>query len=245
MYRELRAICRSLLLLRKEVLLLKDIESILSLLSVIVLIGSVVYGVCCFFLKRSALYFKILTLAAACYTLVSGFRLLYGICFGTLFEGVGITFLGCFGCFLFLFSANYGQYDSLIDDRSAFFAKYRSIALLAPVFTLALLALYTVGNIERTSVTTNIFTGLAYLPAVFASYYNLKHFLIPDTGFSFVKWVRLTNLCALLIEVLDIVRLYVRFCFGGAADGALSLLIAVIFFIMLTFARKGHRSWLV
>lgn len=216
----------------------------IMILSVIVLTAATVLGICAFLFKKAPLYFRILTLATICYTGIWVFRLIYYICFDIDFEGMGITFFGYFGCYLFLFSANFGQYDSFIDDRNPQYQKYRIIALLAPIFVLALLVCYTVGNPENATHLIVGTTVIGYLPAVFSSYYNLKHFIIPDMGFSLVRWVRLTNLCALLIEAIDIVRIAFAPNFDRWIDALLLLFISILFLAMLLFAEKGRKSWL-
>ena len=219
-------------------------SGIVIVLSDLILAAAVIYGVASFFLKKSPLYFRILTLATVCYAGTSVFRLLYRLCYREDFPGMGITLLGIFGCYLFLFSANYGQYDSLIDDRSPRFRKYRVFALAAPLAVLSLLLVYTVGNAGHTTAVRNVMTGIGFLPAVAASYYNFKHFIIPDMGFHFVRWVRRANLCALVIEVADIVRVLLVATVGAWAGAIAALVVSACFFAMLVLAGKGRQSWL-
>lgn len=214
------------------------------LLSNLILLAAVGYGVRRFFLKRSALYFRILTLAVSCYALISVFRLLYFLCYDGLFDGMGVTFFGYFGCFLFLLSANYGQYDSLIDDGSRMFRKYRLAALAAPVVMLALLAGYLFGNVGKISGMANVLIGIGYLPVIPAAYFHMKHFMIPDMGFTFVRWIRIVNVCALLAELMELARAYLYAAGNALAAAVLTLLISASFLMMLVFAGKGRKSWL-
>ena len=224
---------------------LDPLWSVAIVLHYAVLLTASIYGICRFFVHKSPLYFRLLTLATVCYTMVEYFRLFYYMCYGSDFEGLGITFFGYFGCFLFFLTANYGQYDSLIDDGTVKFRKYRLLALAAPVVLTVSAFCYTAGNVEQVGTVSNIITFVGFVLVIFASYFNLKHLIIPDQGFGFIRWVRLINLCVLVIEVLDAVRLYL-FAGGGDEAGFLAqLLISFAFMLMLIFARKGQKSWLV
>ena len=46
-------------------------------------------------------------------------------------DSFSISELAYFGCYLFLLSANMGQFDSFVDDGRKEFNKYRLLALLA------------------------------------------------------------------------------------------------------------------
>lgn len=220
------------------------IVKIIILVTDILLVAAAVYGSVKFLVKKSPLYFRMLALAVVCYTGVAVFRLLYWLCFEEDFAGMGVTMFGILGCYLFLFSANFGQYDSFIDDRTPVFRKYRIAAFAAPVLLLGLLLYYTVGNVEDTTVFNNFVTGIGILPAAAASYYNFKHFLIPDGEFSFVRWIRRANLCALIAEFADMLRVLLYATVGDAAGAAAGLVVAGAFFAMLVFAERGRRSWL-
>lgn len=211
----------------------------------VILVVSAVYGFIEFFKKKAPLYFKILTLATTCYALISCFRLLYIICFNEDFKGLGISFFGFFGCYLFLFSANYGQFDYLIDDKSPAFRKYRIIALIAPFLLLSGSVIYTVGNLEETSFMTNLLSEIGYIPAILASYYNLKHLIMPDCGIRFIKWIKFACVCALVIESFEMLSDYL-FAFDLNLAGAFAkLIVACAFLLMLILAGKGRKIWLV
>lgn len=216
----------------------------LMMLSDVLLLAASVYGIRTFLIKNSPLYFKILTLATLCYANVSIFRMLYYLCFSENFQGLGITFLGYFGCYLFLFSANFGQYDSFIDDRTDFFKKYRNVSFVAPIIILILLIAYLITNADEAITLANIVTFVGYVPAIIASYYNLKHSLIPDMDFEFIKWVRRANICALFIEVFDVLRILTSNLFENVIGAMLSVAIAVAFLMMLIFAQRSRKTWL-
>ena len=52
---------------------------------------------------------------------------------GEYYPGFNVGMLGIIGSFLFFFSANFGQVDSVVDDGSSKYIKARLIALAAPL----------------------------------------------------------------------------------------------------------------
>lgn len=218
-------------------------ENALFVFADLILLAAAIYGICAFFFKKAALYFRILTLATLCYASCALFKALYYLCYSEDIKGLGITFLCYFGCFLSLFCANYGQYNTLIDDGSRRFRKYRISAVAAPVFTLGLLLYYILSNVENTTVFNNVINFIGYFPAVLASYYNLKHFLVPDMDFTFIRWIRRINLCALLIECLSILHAFLSANGYRLLSAFSALAVAICFLLMLLFAERGRKTW--
>ena len=193
--------------------------------------------------QKSPLYFQILTLATVCYVTVVMYRSVYFYCYGTFYQEPGITFLGFFGCFLFLFSANFGQFDSLIDDRSKAFLPYRLIALVAPVVYAAFLAVLALTAKDRLPTFALVLTLVGFAPAIPASYYNLKHLILPDMGYSFTKGVRLCNLFALLVEGLELARLFASVAGQQTAEDICLFCVSFAFLGLTLFAKRGRELW--
>ena len=79
-----------------------------------------------------------IVLGVGCAMLGRLFATLLYLVNGELFDGFNVGMLGIIGSFLFFFSANFGQMDSIVDDGSPKFRKTRIIALAAPL-TVAIL----------------------------------------------------------------------------------------------------------
>ena len=217
--------------------------SVWSVLANVILLSSAGLGGFWFIARKSPLYFRILALATMCYATVATYRMLYHFCYGTYFQAPGITFLGFFGCFLFLFSANFGQFDSFIDDRSKAFQSYRLIALIAPAVLFVFVVLYALTAKDRIPTTSLVWALIGFAPAVPASYYNLKHLIMPDMGYSFTGGVRLCNLFALLTEGLELVRLFFLLDGQQTEEDVCLVLIALSFLGLTLFAKRGHKLW--
>ena len=111
-----------------------------DILPLLATLGTFIYGVKNFFKKGKAYYLQIVTMGMGCYAMGSFYHLCQSITTGDLADGFTAAYLGRIGFFLFLFTANYGQMDGLIDDRTPSLKKFRYIALIAPA-TVALLYL--------------------------------------------------------------------------------------------------------
>ena len=217
--------------------------SVFAILANVILLFSAGLGIFWFIGRKRPLYFQILTLAIICYSTVALFRSVYYFCYSTFYQEPGITFLGFFGCFMFLLSANFGQFDSFIDDRSKVFAKYRLIALIAPAVILLFEVLYGLTAKNRVPTTALVLTLVGFAPAVPASYYNLKHLIMPDMGYSFSKGVRFCNLFALFIEAFELMRMFALAMGNQMAQDICLLCVALSFLGHILFAKRGLKLW--
>jgi hypothetical protein len=96
------------------------------------------YGLYRFFRDDSALYVRMIIFSVGCAMFGRLFETLQYLVNGQLGSGFQVGMLGVIGSFMFLFSANYGQMDSIVDDRTSTFRKTRIIALAAPVVIIAI-----------------------------------------------------------------------------------------------------------
>ena len=214
---------------------------IMTALAGLITLAAFLYGVYFFFVRDTAQYCKILACAAGCRAISDIFTVIYGICFRGEATGVGVAVLGYFGSYLFLFSANYGQFDKLVDDGSKELKKYALFALAAPIaFTVCAVPL--ILQTAKSGPTAAV-TGIAvFVPAIAASYYNLKHLLLPDMGFGFLRGMRVSNACALLLYAVDLARDYGRIADLPAAD-IISPLSGVCFAVLIAAAKRGYEKW--
>lgn len=162
------------------------------------------YGITHFFQKRKSLYPQIVTLAMGCYCLGYLYHLCQMLALGEVADGFSPAYLGRIGCYLFLFTGNYGYMDGIMDDGSRAIRPSRIIAFLGPVAGLLLFS-YCAAAVMPLS--TKITYAIVWIPAMLSMYYNLKHALIPDQGFGFAKAVRPYNMLAFLLTLLDLLLL--------------------------------------
>ena len=151
-----------------------------------------VYGIIKFFKPKKAVYAQMITLAVACMAfgrLYQVVRLLTG---GDIINEFQLGILGIIGSLMFFFSANFGLMDSLADDKSKQFAKYRIIPIAAPILIIALYLIFIL--FADVSTYIKIIGAIISLFAIQSSYYNLKHLIFPDVDFGVIHCLKEYNL---------------------------------------------------
>ena len=203
-----------------------------------------IYGVSRFFKKGKAFYLQIVTMAIGCYAMGSLYHLCQSIATEEVTDGFIAAYLGRIGFFLFLFTANFGQMDGLLDDRTPLMKKYRYIALAAP---LAVALLYIPCALTDMPMSTKISLVPLWIAAMFSSYFNFKHSIISDLGYGFVKAIRPYNICALMLTFTEITLqvLWANYDlkFGLVAIAAVSILFSVMSVVTVVALKRGVEAW--
>lgn len=205
--------------------------------------ASLIYALRILFSKKKlAFYFQLIIGAIGCHVLGYLFDVCEFFANGTLAEGFMIGYLGTIGCFLFLLTASFGYMDGILDDGTAAMEKSRYIALLAPLAALLLLVPNLIADIP---LQTKVWYVLVWIPASFCSYFNLKHAIIPDMDFGFVKAIRPFNVAALSFTMMQLVHLTLwSYCgwgvllLSGALFGASCI-------VMTVMAERGVKKWIL
>lgn len=199
------------------------------------------YGLSRFFRKQSALYIRMIVFGIGCAMLGRLFQTLQLFVSGSIQEGFHVGILGVVGSFMFFFSANYGQIDSLVDDGGSKLRKYRLLALLAP---LAAIALYAVYYIRVGFCAGAVVHGVetAFIGA--ALYFHLKHLIIPDVQFGIVRSIRSYNLLALIYGLLCMTEIiFGAFRLPGVCNIVLSVLLCLTLIVFIPVLGKGVKKW--
>ena len=206
-------------------------------------IFSFIYGLNKFFKKGKPLFLQSITMAMGCYSLGSVYHLCQTLTTETILEGFTPAYLGRIGFFLFLITATYGQMDRIVDDGSKKIRPYRYIALIAPV----LAALLYVPNaiIIELPIQTKIAVLLVWLPAVVAVYYNIKHAIIPDLDFGFIKAIKPYNVLAACLGFAELLCLTAWDYFNDTLLVISSFAFAILCVAMMYAAKKGAEKWTI
>ncbi len=153
---------------------------------------------------KKTLYATMIVLGVGCILLGRLYqcaRLLSGETITDTFQ-VGI--LGIAGAFSFFFSSNYGQIDSLVDDGSRLFSKYRIIAFIGPM---CIAALFIPVLFSPARLAFRIGCGFTAFLIAIACYYHVKHLFIPDVDYGVVRCLRTYNALALCLAVLTMAEM--------------------------------------
>lgn len=203
---------------------------------------SFTYGAIRFFKKRKALYLQMIVGGIGCMMLSRAFQFITILTRGSFPSGFHIGTLGMAGGFLFFLSANYGQMDKLLDDGARENKKYRLFALIAPC---VLAGIYSLLFLIPAAADNRVIYGIMTLVIMFASYFNLKHFIFPDVEFGFIRSIRGYNLIALMLAVLSVGEMVLL-----ALNMQIPLLILYVAICAVSIAivpilEKGVKKWAI
>ena len=202
-----------------------------------------IYGIIQFFKPRKAVYAQMIALAVGCVAfgrLYQVVRLLTG---GDMFNGFQLGVFGVIGSLLFLFSANFGAMDSLADDRSREFIKYRLISLAAPVAALVLYIIFVWFTDLPRSV--KIASALVTVFVMQASYFHLKHLIFPDVDLGIIKCLRRYNLLALIYTFLCMAEMVVIGLGNETGILIVGVLIGSVMIGVIISAERGIKKWTI
>lgn len=209
---------------------------------IVVLLAAVgiIYGIYMLVTKKLPLYFQLSVCAVGCLMLGYIFDICDYAVNGIRDEEYIIGYLGSLGSFLFLLTASTGYMDGIVDDDTPKIKKCRYIAWIAPI----LLGMLLIPNMfADIPITGKVVYSILWIPAMLSSYFNLKHAIVPDMGFGFVKAIRPFNVAALSFTLLQLIHLTLwNFC------GWIPLLISGILFgcscvVMIVMASEGVKKW--
>lgn len=217
-----------------------------ELIMTLLFLTAAVWGAVISFGKKSALFLQIVACGLGCMALGNVFTFAMQLTASAdvlqkLTEGFHIGLLGTFGMFAFLFSASFGQIDGLGDDKSEALKEYRLVALAAPAGVIVILILMLTSGIgwQMQAMYTVLF-----LPAILASYYNLKHLIIPDVEDGILAAIRKYNLATILLTVLVMISFVVKLYGQTLVCGIVNILCGVCALFVLWFAKDGTERWL-
>lgn len=201
-----------------------------------------VYGLFRFFRKDSAsgdsiTYPRMIVFGLGCAMLGRLYGTLMLLVKGEYYPGFNVGMLGIIGSFLFFFSANFGQVDSVVDDGSANCIKARIIALAAPLSVAALwYAIFSEYGVNELT----IWVGIEALALALASYFHLKHLIMKDSGNGMIKSMRSYNLLALVYAVLCLMEVLLDWSYAPIIVCVLECAVLLAFLPVL---ERGVKKW--
>ena len=202
-----------------------------------------IYGIVKFFKPRKALYAQMITLAVGCMAFGRLYQVVRLMTGGNIYNEFQLGILGVVGSLLFLFSANFGLMDSLADDGSKTFLKYRIIPLLAPLLVVVLYVVFILCS-DLPSLAKIMGAFLTFF-VIETSYFNLKHLIFPDVDFGVVNCMKSYNLLALIYDFLCIAEMIA--VSRGIETGicAIGVLMGIILALIVPVAERGMKKWTI
>ena len=204
---------------------------------------SLFYGLKHFFKKGKPLFLQTITMAMGCHALGSIYHLCQSLTSDRLVEGFTPAYLGRIGFFLFIITASFGQMDKIVDDGSSKMKPSRYIALIAPICAVLLY----IPNYIHIAVPfrTKIIYALVWIPAIIAVYFNLKHALIPNLDFGFIKAIKPYNILTLSLCFSELICLTAWDYYYVVLLAVSSVIFGILCFCTMVAAKKGAEKWTI
>ena len=215
-------------------------EIIMELVLTVITGAAFVWGDYKFFKKGVALYLQMVTLAIGCVFLARIFETIQVYRDGEV-PFISIALFGVVAEFIFFFCANFGVIDSLCDDGSVRFLKYRLAAAIVPVA----LFVFLIFRYKSFSAEDEM-AWVIYIPVtviLLAMYYHIKHLIIPDVPNGIVRRIRLYNLIGIINCLTTLTKILTDI---GDVYWYVSLsLCCISTVIMLPVLSRGVSRWIL
>ena len=193
------------------------------------------------FKKGKPLFLQSITMAMGCHSLGAIYHLCLMLTNGTVFDGFTPAYLGRIGFFLFFITASYGHMDRIVDDGTPAIRPSRYFALIAPVCA-ALLYIPNarVGDLQTAA---GVSVLLVWIPALISVYFNLKHAILPDCDFGFVKAIKPYNMLAVCLGFAELLCLSAWVKMSNTLLVAVSAMFAALCVAVMIAAKRGAEKW--
>ena len=201
-----------------------------------------IYGALRFFRRGKALYLQMIVCGVGCMMLGRLFQVVMLLTGGYIAEGFHVGILGTIGCFLFFFSANYGQMDHLADDGGTNTMKYRLAALAAPAVIAAGFIPIALSNTTWENKCTDFIVVLFIMQA---SYFNLKHLIMPDVDLGIIRCIRGYNFLALIFALLSMAEMTLWIVGNGITISLVCVLNCVASLLIMPMLERGVKKWTI
>lgn len=204
---------------------------------------SFIYGLRHFFKKGMPLHLQSITMAMGCHSLGSIYHSCQTLTMSTVLEGFTPAYLGRIGFFLFFVAASYGQMDRIVDDGSPKMRLSRIIAAAAPIA--AALLYIPCFIIEDVLLSQKLAMLMVWIPAAISLYFNLKHAIIPDFDYGFVKAIKPYNILAVCLGFSELLCLTAWDLLDKVPLVITSVVFGMLCVATMITAKRGVVKWTI
>ncbi len=218
-------------------------EFVFDIVNLILALGAFVYGALKLFHKGKPMYFQILICAVGCFTLQEFSSVINYLCDGYE-EGIAISILGILGCVMFILAANRGALDALVDERDEKGRRARLLAFVAPIVVLISIV-FTVIIWKGFAKTIVVIIVLVLMASIIpASYFTLKHLLLPKDSLGILECTKLCNIFSFLYLMIALVYC-LSFGISSYVAGIVSIFCTLCIVGLSVSAVKGAEKWII
>lgn len=200
------------------------------------------YGAFHLFQKEIPKYFQLYVCATLCYMLEELWVIVNSLLGNGSQDGLlTVRLFGFFGCLCFMLSANANEFDKVIDEGKN--EKAKALAFIAPMVLLVLYVLYVFSPVNTEPTVVTVIGLVSISPALFASYFSLKHLLLPEDAMGFVKITKGINILALVFYAANYAYPLLDLYCSKIVMSGYDLILAGMLFVMIVMCKKGAIKW--
>ena len=218
-------------------------SEVLELIAFLISVSAFAYGALRLFKPGKPFYFQLLVCACGCYVLEELWSIINIVC-GIPGGGlITVRLVGIFGCFCFMLSANAGQFDNFLDADFPRDERFRFPALLIPAVLVIMYVPYGMELISAGQYGALVITALVLLPAIPASYFNLKHLLLPMDEAGLLRATRAVDVLSLLFYFLNFMFVFPFLREVSVIFDSASILCALLMAGLVYVSERGTAKW--
>jgi hypothetical protein len=95
------------------------------------------------------------------------------------------------------------------------------------------------------STATKVVYALVWIPSSISVYFNLKHAIIPDPDFGFIKAIKPYNVFVLLLSFFELICLTAWNYYQPLLMAVTAVVFGALCVGAMVFARKGVEKWTI
>lgn len=218
-----------------------SLELIANILTCIFTFIGFIYGINKFFKPKKAMFAQMITLGVGCMAfgrLYQVVRLLTG---GGIYNEFQLGIFGVIGSLLFFFSANFGLMDSIADDGSKKYLKYRIIPLIAPLTAMALYIVFILYyDIQKIA---KIVFGVLTFFVMQTVYFSMKHLIFPDVDYGVINCLKSYNFLVLVYAMLCMAEMIAVSRENRIFTAFFGVLMGIVLLLIVPVVERGINKW--
>lgn len=205
-------------------------------------VAAFVYGVLHILRKNAPNYFKLYVFAVGCYMLEElWFIVFFFLAKGIYDDIVTVRLFGVFGCLCFMLSSNANEFDKLVDEWNN--RKIKILSFSAPLLLVVMYSVFLLLCGDKMSAAEKAVGFLSISPAIFASYFSMKHLLLPGDSMGFLKITKGINILLLVFYAANFAYPTSLIYLPKTVIECFDLLVSLILFGLMILCRKGAERW--
>ena len=199
-----------------------------------------IYGIFRILIRKKPLFMKLPVMSLGCLSISFLYFIMQYLTRGEVPNGFNVGLFGLTGCFMFLFSCNYGQMDSLADDGNSALTKYRLLSWIPiPILICIFVPVYLCG----TPIVIIVGYSVVMLFLVNAARFHFKHLIWPDVNYGVVRCIRGYNLTALILCFATAVLLVAEYIGNEYLYLGAGIVMSVCCIAVLPIIEMGEKRW--